>query len=78
MNAEEKRETGEFCLGRVDEAFAEIFLIFGGVPSPVASGVRRNGRPCCGKAVGRRDFFQNEGGGVESVISLDTGAEMPL
>lgn len=30
MNAEKKRETREFCLGRVDEAFAEIFFIFGG------------------------------------------------
>lgn len=30
MNVEEKRETREFYLGRVDEVFAEMFLLFGG------------------------------------------------
>ena len=36
------------------------------------SGIRRNGRPRRGKPAGGRGFF-SERGGVESVISFDTG-----
>ena len=56
MNVEEKRETSEFYLGRVDEVFAEMFLLFGGAFRarmeilPAASDVREVFSPRTGDA----------------------------